>query len=115
MAPVAGDAAKGRRERQKGGQRERAEQGGACGKSGREGGAEQKEAPIYYFAKGEGANKEQKTSDALNSDALLIAVCRVRPPVCIVQPGMGAVLARVANRCQGRQLIPVVYLIRAEE
>lgn len=70
----------------------------------REGGAEQKEAPIYYFAKGEGANKEQKNSDALNSDALLIAVCRVRPPVCIVQPGMGAVLARVANRCQGRQL-----------
>ena len=56
------------------------------------------------FAKGEGASKEQKCSDALNSDALLIAVCRVRPPVCIVQPGMGAVLARVANRCQGRQL-----------
>ena len=48
MAPVAGDAAKGRRERQKGGQREGGTRGCVRQKR-REGGAEQKEAPIYYL------------------------------------------------------------------
>ena len=62
MAPVAGDAAKGRRERQKGGQRERAEQGGACGKSGERAAQSKRRRPFIILPRERAPTRSRRTA-----------------------------------------------------